>query len=167
MLCKNNYKNEWKLLERNTSEKQRFVQNIPQQSQSSIHHAIIQLLLLNISRKEKYLLKRIFVCVLSVLLLCLKMLIFVLFYIDPCVFTLTRDSWKFILNFSCCKVWNISFVFCSVHHCDDLQLRSRILTTFINSRWLCSELSIILWQEIDTDYFQWVSRELSITCWEK
>ena len=81
-------------------------------------------------RKGKYLLKRVFVSVLLLLfllllfllLLCLKMLIFVLFYINPCVFTSTRDSWKFVvLAFVVVKfevVWNISFVCCSVHHCD-------------------------------------------------
>ena len=41
---------------------------------------------LNISRKEKYLLKRVFVSVLSVLLLYFKTLIFVLFYTNPCFF---------------------------------------------------------------------------------
>ena len=72
-------------------------------------------------RKGKYLLKRVFVSVL-LLLLCLKMLIFVLFYINPCVFTSTRDSWKFVavyelLYFCCCKVWSslkhfICLLFC-------------------------------------------------------
>ena len=38
---------------------------------------------LNISRKEKYLLKRVFVSGFFVLLLCLKMLIFVIFYVNP------------------------------------------------------------------------------------
>ena len=68
-------------------------------------------------REGKYLLKRVFVSVLLLLLLlCLKMLIFVLFYINPCVFTWTRDSWKFVALYE--VVWNISFVCCSVHHCD-------------------------------------------------
>ena len=72
--------------------------------------------LLYISRKEKYLLKRVFV---SVLLLCLKMLMFVLFYINPCVFTSISASWICTCDLVCAFLVKFeTFVWCSVDHCD-------------------------------------------------
>ena len=55
-----------------------------------LRYRFTKFVFLNFSRKEKYLLKWIFVSVL--LLLCFKMLIFVRIYINSCVFTSTCES---------------------------------------------------------------------------
>ena len=70
----------------------------------------------NISRKEKCLVKRVFV---FVFLLCLKMLMFVLFYINPCVFTSNSASWICTCDLVCAFLVKFeTFVWCSVDHCD-------------------------------------------------